>query len=344
MDKKLKIVIIGSFKWSQYAPALYSGFLGLGHEVFKIDYDDYVSKDNGLVAKIQSRFHIGFGICKYNRDIKKKIKEVSPDFIFLYRCYSVYNSTLKIAKKSNSKIFSYNNDDPFSGIPSKEYYRYFIANARLCDATFVYRKKNIDDFKTIGVNNTHLLLPYYIKTENFYTNDEKDIPIAFLGHYENDGRDLYIKKLIDNNIPVTVFGDEAWRTSPLFNDIKHCYLPAVRGAEYNKMLNRVNIALIFFSKINKDTYTRRCFEIPRTKSVMLSEYSEDMNRLFPEGEYAFYFKNTEELVDKSRYLLSNPMLVELVAERAYNRIHEMKCSEIDRAHQIIEIYKTIENE
>ena len=138
----MKILVIGSFKWSQYAPAIYNGFIQVSEEyknlennwqVEKIDYEDFLytnkNKLTTFLNKVQNRFHIGINILKYNRTILKKVESFDPDFIFLYRCYSVHTNTLKkIKEKTNCKIFSYNNDDAFSGVPSKAYYKYFIKN------------------------------------------------------------------------------------------------------------------------------------------------------------------------------------------------------------------------
>jgi len=349
----MKILVIGSFKWSQYAPAIYTGFKEIGKEyqkekeeyqVEKIDYEDFLyTERNELTAflnKVQNRFHFGCNIIKYNRAILQKVESFQPNFIFLYRCYSIYTKTLrKIKNSTNCKIFSYNNDDAFSGVPSKAYYRHFIKNAFLCDINFVYRKKNIEDFKKIGITNTKILLPHYLSTSNYRLEEvEKDIPIAFIGHFEDDGRDFLIKSLLEANIPVIVYGDEAWKNAPLYNDIKECILPARREEYYNRTLNRLKIALIFFSKINSDTYTRRCFEIPITKAVMLSEYTEDMNEMFPEGEAAVYFRNPTELVAKAKYLLEHPKKVMQLAEKACERLETLGASEKDRAKQIIEEY------
>ncbi len=341
----MKILVVGSFEWEQYAPAIYNGLKNIGHEVEKVDIEDFTYKGKNIFSfylnKVQSRFHLGWNLIRYNREIIKKVKEFSPNLVFLYRCYSVYTSTLKEIKKSGCKVFSYNNDDPFSGVPSKSYYRHFLKNATLCDINFVYRKKNITDFENIGIHNTRLLLPHYLSKNNYHMGIEKDIPIAFIGHFENDGRDMLIKKMLEAEIPVTVFGDDAWRLAPLYEDIKHCIQPSKRGEEYNKTLNRLKIALIFLSKINSDTYTRRCFEIPATKSLILCEYTDDMNMFFPDNEAGVYFRNAEELVKKTKTLLENPQEITRISENGFFKLQQLGGSEIDRAKEIINVYKSL---
>lgn len=340
-----KILVIGSFKWEQYAPAIYDGFKNMGYQTEKVDIELFSYKSDNVFAfclnKIQNRFHLGYNLIRYNREIVRKVNEFLPDLVFLYRCYSVYTDTLKKIKKNGCKVFSYNNDDPFSGVPSKSYYRHFFKNAPFCDVNFVYRKKNIEDFKKMGIYNTRLLLPHYLSKNNYYMGIEKDIPIAFVGHFENDGRDVYIKKMLDAKIPVVVFGDEAWKSAPLYEDIKDCIKPSKRGREYNEILNRLRVALVFLSKINSDTYTRRCFEIPATKTLILCEYTNDMDVFFPENECAVYFRSPEELVVKVKGLLNNQSEIDRMSENGFFRLQQLGGSEIDRAKEIIEIYESL---
>ena len=340
----MKILVVGSFRHEMYAPAFVDGFRSLGHEVMEVDYENYHLKGSNALSRFhnrfQDRYHYGVKMWKYNESIIDIVGKFKPDFVFLYRCYHVFPKTVKIISNL-TKVFSYNNDDPFSGVPSKSYFRHFIGDASYCTINYVYRPRNIDDYAKIGICNTKVLLPYYLRRQNNHISCDKDIPFAFLGHFENDGRDEYILKLKEAGIPVVVYGDEKWKDAPLYNEIKDVVYPDKRGSEYNLTINRCQVCLVFFSKLNHDTYTRRCFEIPATKTVMLCEYTDDMNRMFPDGECAVYFRNAEELVVKAKELLSRPTEIARLATNAYSRLQEIGGSEVDRCRQIIEDWRTI---
>ena len=334
----MKILLVGSFTHPMYAPAFESGFQELGHEVITVQYEDYLygnGRLNSILTRIQNRFHIGYKLYSYNNDIFRKADKNKVDFIFLYRCYNIWPSTIRKLKEKGAFVITYNNDDPFSGIPNLGFYRNFHKILKMSDINYVYRKKNIADYESIGAKNIKVLLPYYIAKNNFKEDCEDNIPVAFLGHFENDGRDKYIKALIDANVPVTVFNGSDWDQAPLYDDIKMCIKEGKRGTEYNHTINECQIALVFLSKLNSDTYTRRCFEIPATKTLMLSEYTDDLNQMFPSGECAVYFRSTEELVEKCKYLLSHPEKIKQIAENGYNRLKELGGSEIDRCREII---------
>ncbi len=184
---------------------------------------------------------------------------------------------------------------------------------------------------------------YYIKQNNFPIECDKIYDVVFLGHFENDGRDRYIKSMIDAGIKVTVFGDELWKEAPLYNNIKSVVEKSKRGKEYNETINRAKIALVFLSKINKDTYTRRCFEIPATKTLMMCEYTDDMASMFEPDKEAVYFNSPDDLVRKCKYLLEHDELIAEIAENGYNKLLKSGHEVTDRAKEIIKVYEQQRN-
>jgi spore maturation protein CgeB len=341
----MRIIVIGAYNVEMYAKAMYNAFKELGHEVIAIDYFSFWPKWDNPICKIynriQQRYYIGHSIFLYNKAIKKTVNEFKPDFVFIYRGLNVFPSTIKKIK-DKTVVISYNNDDPYSGKPSKSFYNYYLGYIKYCDLNYVFRQKNIDDFAKIGIKNTAILMPYYLHKRNYPIDCEKDISIAFLGHYEPDGRDRTIKRLLDEGLQVELYGNYVWKEDcPIYKELKPIMHPLVFEEEYNRTINRSKIQLIFFSKINADTYTTRCYEIPAAKTLMMSEYNDFMNAMFPENEAAVYFRNDDELVEKCRYLLANPKEIERIAENGYKRLHEIGGSEIDRANEILQAYNKI---
>jgi hypothetical protein len=339
----MKIVIVGSYKYEMYAPAFSSGFKQLGHDVIDIDYEQFLMKNKCLFSslhnRLQDRYHFGLMMRKYNKAIIDAVLVNNPDFVFFYRCYHVWPRTMRMIK-NKSLLISYNNDDPFSGRPSDFYYRFHLNCASCCDVNFVYRKKNLIDYSKIGITNTRLLLPYYLSWQNKPIRCDKDIPIAFIGHFENDGRDYTIKKMIEAGIPIRVYGREyRWEESAIYNEIKDVLYAGVRGEKYNELLNRCKIVLVFLSQMNHDTYTRRCFEIPATSSMMMAPYTDELNDLFKEGEEAVYYRNDEELIKKCKFYLENEDNINIIASNGFKRLIRLGGNEMDRCSEIIDAVK-----
>lgn len=337
----MKILIVGDFVHEMYQKAFYDAFKDLGCEV-----ETYVTKNDlstniviNFLYYVQNRVLFGPTILKLNKGLIKQVQNQKPNLVFLYRTPEIHKKTIVKIREFGSKVFSYNNDDPFSGIPSLKYWRHYLKASKVCDYNFVYRDKNLNDFYKIGVDKVRVLRSYYIKENNFFIESEKIFDVVFIGHFENDGRDKYIKALLDSGIKITVFGDEHWKKAPLYDEIKSIVHNAKRGVEYNQTLNKSKIAIVFLSKINNDTYTRRCFEIPATKTLMLAEYTDDLNSLFKADEEAVYFNNEVELVMKCKSLLEDESLLKAISLNGFDKLsktgHEVK----DRANEIIKTYE-----
>jgi len=310
----MKGVILGDWKWEVYEKALSDGFKKNGHGVScfktKIDF-------NTIFDKLQYKLRLGPLINEINREVLDAVLNDNYDFVFLQRPLIIKRSTIyKIKKSTNSKIICFHNDNPFHQKHHNIKYWRFFSILSLCDLVYVYRPSNVSNAKQYGANNVKILLPYYVKglhdTENRIkkTND-----VIFIGHFEDDGRDQIINYLIKNNIDVKVFGGK-WEKSR--TPSKFCN-PPIYGNNYVKEMQRSKISIVFFSKINKDVYTRRSFEIPATKTFMLSEYSTEIVNLFKPGYEFDFFRDKEELYQKVVFYLKNDDLRKQMAERAYNR-------------------------
>jgi spore maturation protein CgeB len=94
----------------------------------------------------------------------------------------------------------------------------------------------------------------------------------------------------------------------------------LESSEYVKALCATKIALCFLSKLNRDTYTRRCFEIPATGAALFSEYSPDLASLFVEGKEVEFFRCGEELVEKTEFYLGNPERLEALRLAGMRRV------------------------
>lgn len=337
----MKILIVGENRYPIYEKAFKKAFRELGHQCEIFGWNKYFAKDK-ILNKLENKFLIGPSVKKINIDLIKTVKSYCPDLIFMYRPVMILPETLNIVKLENDvKIFTYHNDDPFSKRIPKYMNRHFIASLPHCDWLFSYRQKNINDYRKLGYENVSLLRSYYLKENNFYIpNSEKVYDVVFIGHFEDDGRDQYILHLLNNNVNVKIFGTN-WEASNLYDDIvkKAGFIEAVYGGEYNLIINQAKIALVFLSRLNNDTYTRRCFEIPATKTAMFSVYTNDLvKNLFTEKVEIEYFRNKDELLTKTvKYLASHEKYDEL-GINAYKRLvndgHEVK----DRVKTIIEKY------
>jgi spore maturation protein CgeB len=165
------------------------------------------------------------------------------------------------------------------------------------------------------------LRSYYVKYLNFPIDIKKKYDVVFIGHYENDNRDQWLKYLIDNGIKLKIFGPE-WHRSSYFEFFKKKIgnIHPLNLTDYNTVLNSSKIALVFLSTLNSDTYTRRCFEIPASKTFMLSQYSNDLQSLFESEVEADYFNSQNEMLEKILFYLENEKVRDKIANSAFEKV------------------------
>jgi spore maturation protein CgeB len=308
----MKVLVVGDWMSEIYEESFYKAFQKYGCDVAKFSWIQYFKyyqyanrfdvKSNVLLSlyyRIQNRFTFGPALLRINHDLLRDSVEKKYDLIFIYRGTHMFPSTIKKLKATGAVVFGYNNDDPFSTHYPKYFWRHFKRGIKNYDHIFSYRYKNIDDYKNIGYTNASILRSYYLKDRNFLippasVNNTFKSDVVFIGHYEDDGRDEVILHLLKSGIALKLYGT-SWENSSLISEIK-VFGGEIRPvyAEYNEVLNGAKIALVFLSKINNDTYTRRAFEIPATKTVMVSEYTDDMASLYQSNTEIFFFRNKSE--------------------------------------------------
>lgn len=345
----MKILVVGEFRWEIYESALYDAFNQLGYDTYKFEWGSYLDNSSNYLKsiynKFQNKFTIGPAIKRINNDLIKYCKTINPNLVFIYRGTHILPSTIKKISEQGIIIFGYNNDDPFSKVYPNYYWRHYIRGIKYYSHIFAYRKKNIDDYKKVGYSQVTLLRSYYIKSRNHHIdeliNKNYKTDVIFIGHFEDDGRDIYLKSLVNAGIKIKIYGDrESWQRSENFSVLDKICGPIVQiRNDYNLALNSAKIALVFLSKINNDSYTRRCFEIPATKTLMVSEYTDDLNSLFQEKKEAIYFRNESEFLENIKYYLINKNQRKEIGVAGYKRLvsegHEVQ----DRVNEIINIYR-----
>lgn len=352
----VRVLIVGEFYKEIYEKAFYNSFKELGYEVHEFGWHKYFkghqyNLKRHIIASIYYRFQnkylIGPSINELNADLLKKCEEVNPDLVFIYRGTHVFPKTIKNIKKNGSVVMCYNNDDPFSDKQQKYIWRHYLSSLPYCDFIFAFREKNIIDYNKIGFQNVDLLRIYYIVNRNFpieHVSDSKyKADVLFVGHFEDDGRDEYIKRLIEAGINIKLYGP-GWERSKYYSFFKEKFGEIKRlDKDYNLCINSCKIALVFLSKLNNDTYTTRCFEIPATKTFMLSEYTNDLDDMFQEGIEAEYFRDYDELLKKIKHYLENDKNREEIALAGYQRLKKDGHEVTDRVKEVIEKFHNIKS-
>ena len=346
----MKILVVGDGHSVIHERAVANAFKKLGHQVKTFYWFKYFQSCNRIKLqwnKAQNKFLVGPIIKKLNQDLYKLAIKFKPKLIFVYRGTHLIPKTLEDIKLviSECKIFGYNNDDPFSKDHPFWIWRNFIKSIPFYDLIFAYRHHNLNDLKKEGAKSVALLRSWFIPELNFSTslsNKEKSkysSDVVFVGHYEKDGRLEYLEEIVKAGYVLKIFGPSTDWNKIIFKSkvLKHLYpIYPVWKLKYNKAISGAKIALCFFSKLNRDTYTRRCFEITATGTMLLSEYSKDMCLLFQKRKEVDLFKSKKEMINKIKFYIKNNKLRKKIARMGRQRV-------INDGHDIVSRMKIVIN-
>ncbi len=335
----LRFLVVGTWMWPWYEQACADALKTLGCSVQKSSWlDDFYcwEQDRGepvsrsTLSSIQNRFVAGPIVRRLNARILLEATDCNPDVIWFFNATHILPSTIHRLRRSlPSTIFlQYANDNPFGGGTNRLRFRHLRRAIPQFDVHFVYRLSNIDDFTTAGAKKARLLRSYYIPGEDYRMVPQLEkrsflSDIVFAGHYEDDRRSDALESLARLGVRLNLFGGGWQHKTPREHTPRLAELQPVVpvvGDDYRMAISGAKIALSFLSKLNRDTYTRRNFQIPAMGTFMLSEYSEDLAGLFQEGVEAEFFRSHEELIDKVTYYLGDGLARERIAQRGRDRV------------------------
>jgi spore maturation protein CgeB len=340
----MKILVVGDGRSAIHEVAVFNAFKKLGHTVEAFYWGDYYNSQNPFVRfwlRVQNKFIIEPMLSKVNAGLIRAAIEISPDLIFIYRGTHITSRSINNIKQKlpSCIIYGYNNDDPFSTGHPRWLWRHFLKCVPKYDLMFAYRKSNMQEYNLLGAQRVALLMPWFIpEFDRPVTVEEvrrNRFEVIFVGHYECDDRMEYLRQIAESSFVFGLFGPD-WSRAPKSDWLRR-YQPVlpVRGDLYRQTICSANIVLCFLSKLNRDTYTRRCFEIPAMGAFMLCQYTSDVASLFADGVDAVFFRNPEDMMKKIAYYTNHPKLRAQIAASGMNRVIRDKHDIVSRMRYVL---------
>lgn len=319
-----------------------SEFLRLGWLV--IPYQSRVEVEgNNFFKKIKKRLSIGNEFEKMRSELIDLCIKEKPIWIHFRLPIEFGASTIKKLKKISPVLTQYFNDDPFSKIAPIGLYLRFKSAIPHYDISFVYRYKNINNFKRAKSKEVLHLPPMYVPThdKNRHSIGSQNFiaDAAFVGHWENDNRVRFLSEIVNFGLKLIVRGgmwEKGVKGTPLekFSPITSAF-----GDEYKNIYSNAVAGICFFSKINNDGLNRRALEIIEMGGVLVCERTEEAMKFFEEGKEALFFETHEELIECILKLKNNPVLRKKIKLKGYNKLIKSKSSIKDRAEFIDTLVK-----
>jgi spore maturation protein CgeB len=346
----VRILVAGDWHSELHEASVYLAFRTLGHDVSRFSWHEYFHTGNGwgraledIAKRAQNKFVLGPLLTHINRDFVSCVDSLRPDMVFVYRGTHITAESLRTVKARHPSciLVGYNNDDPFAPAHPRWLWRHFLLAVPAYDLILAYRHANLAHFRSAGARRVELLRSWFVPERNHpveLSEAERvqfESDVVFVGHYEPDNRVAFLEEIVRQGFLLKLFGPEwypAARRSPELRSLGP--VKFVSSVEYNQAMAGTKVALCFLSKLNRDTYTRRCFEIPATRTMMLSEYSRDLAGLFQEGVEAEYFRSRDEMLDKLRHYTANETQRRVIAEAGYRRVYADGHDVVSRMRQV----------
>lgn len=337
---KNKVLFCGGSDSYIYEFSFYIYFRSFCENTFLYDWKPNFNKSYSLLnlfKKVQYRFLFGPLIFYINIKLIYLILKFKANVVFIYRGREIHPLTIFLISNVLSRfVIGYNNDNPFSNHYKSYFWRFYIKSLKHYDLVFYYRNSDRQNLENLNVRNCMLLRSYYIPFVHKNHLSEKFYDFIFIGHFESDGRDIILYKLLSDGFKIRVYG-WGWQKSQYFNELSaNNQIVPLFGIDYSIAISRSNVALVFYSTINKDQYTRRLFEISVIGTVIFSQDTNECRTLFSENYEIIYFQNYNDIVMNYRNIFIDSNYHKLLSVNTYMKT----CSQ----HSIINRCKLIASE
>ena len=350
----MKILVAGDWHSELHEEAASHALETLGHTVERFAWHGYFAVTGHSVAarllnlwcRAQNKYLWGPRVNRLNRELIDLAKRVQPDAVFVYRGTHVFPQTLRALRAvvPDVVLVGYNNDDPFAPGHVPGLWRHFIAGLPELDLALAYRHVNLEDFRRAGARRVELLRSWYIPKRNHPAalsaeeSGQFDCDVVFIGHYEPDSRLACLEAAVNAGYQVRLYGppyewEPVLRQHPVLSRLLPVRL--VWGGEYNLALCGAKVALVFLSKLNRDTYTRRSFEIPATGVLMLSEYTDDLASLFRPDIEAMYFNSLPEFMSRLKMVMDDDKKRSAIALAGLTRVQQDRHHVVARMESLV---------
>lgn len=339
-----KIIYFGVSKPSSTSRHRLDALKRLGHDVEIYDPEQEFMKTS--LTKWDGVFHFRTGYVFLQKKICKWLKGIletssGADLVWINNGEYFGANFLKILKNKGLKCFLYINDDPFN---KRDGHRFdsLTRSLKYYDAAAAVREETQKDLETAGINPTFRIYMSYDEVMHAPYERETDIPekfrseVAFIGTWMRyEKRDEFILELINEGVPVSIWGDR-WSKSPHWETLKKHYRGgAIGGRDYVASIQGAKICLGLLSKGNRDQHTQRSLETPYAGGLLCAERTPEHLAMYRENIEAVFWSDAAECAKICKKLLQDDDWRNSIREAGMRRVRELKLGNEDICQQIL---------
>lgn len=244
-----------------------------------------------------------------NRSLISRVKSKKPDYLFIIKGLHIENETIEEIKKQNVITINWFQD-------LLEFMPWLKKHGKVYDYLFTPDPLMKRELKKNDI--TSYLLPLASQPDENINNEQKIYDVVFSGQYTKRREKLF-KKLSTLNNKFIIWGFPQWKKSSLSKHYQG-FIPTV-----DEMLNRFRKSKIIVNiqtaedKYPSEVVSLRAFEATGVGSFLLNWRHKDIDTFWKDGREIVNFKDSDDLVSKTKYYLNNNKKREKIAYNGWLR-------------------------
>ncbi len=330
-----KVLIVGKFSTDPniytYASSFYKTFQLLGYETAQVDCSPVGPFQNTPVI---NKIALPLAIAGINKTILAAVKQHSPSLVFILKGQHITPRTIAAIKSAGARVVNFYPDNPYalwngnsteSILKSLPLFDCFLSwspiltpallasgSPHVCSFPFAY-----DDTIYNDKQKPHILSSSKDNAQRARENEQIDI--CFIGTWEPE-REAFLEQAI-MRLPNVTFGiwGNGWHEHATSSHIKkHLMGKAIYADAMIDIYKKSKIILNLLRAQNAHAHNMRTFEVPATKSFLLTERTDQQSKLFFQEDYSIAcFEGIDELVEKINTYLHDTQARETMSERSF---------------------------
>ena len=256
----------------------------------------------------------------FNHNIVNTILDVNPSLVLVTGIFPLSDEVFNTCSKINCKIANYLTDYPWN---PQHISRKFLSNLPKYDLVLSTKTQILSELKDHGIKNVKFMPfaydPFVYHQPELSTQSERDLfsaDVSFIGMGDIE-RIPFLEAIASlGELNLKIYGPN-WNKIHIKNWKN---LPPVVGNDYRLAIRYSKITLGIVRKRNRDQSTMRTFEIATCGGCGIYEDSSEHREILSGYPDYGFFSSPEDLAEKCKWLLENPIELEQMRQMGINLI------------------------
>ncbi len=315
----MKVLISGAFWHGSLEESYARAFEEIGWKVARFDWERH-QREHPLAFTAMTNKVLRFRIAdRVGKWFNAAIQDSKPDLVLVIKGRMISPDTLIDAKRSLSDrpLVNFNPDSPWDTANRSSR---LLQAIPLYDTHFTWNKHLIPKFQGDGGKSVFYLPFGYDPVLHHPLEEEASgfqCDAVFVGTC-TPSRDELLGSLGSTNIKVV--GNGWGKAKWIAKD--RIISQALYGEDAVRVLSLGACSINILREQNIGSHNMRTFEIPASRTAMLTTRSEEQCFFFAEGSEMECFDSPEELLEKVRMFSADPAHARTIARNGYERVRE----------------------